>query len=188
MSFPAILLLALGLSMDAAAVSAARGVGVTHIQAKHVARVALYFGGTQALMPWIGWHVGVHVGPYVEAWDHWIAFLLLSAIGGKLLWDAFHVDGPITESTDDLLAHKLMAVLAIATSIDALAVGITLPMLDAPLLLTITTIGITTATLSVLGFTLGHRFGQILGKRFDLLGGLTLIALGTKILLEHTRG
>jgi putative Mn2+ efflux pump MntP len=189
-SFGAILLLALGLAMDASAVAAARGLATPKILARHVALVALFFGGFQALMPLLGWAVGSTFGPLVQAWDHWLAFLLLGAIGAKMLWEArgTQPEQAANGSEADLFGIKIMLVLAIATSIDAFAVGITLPMLNAPLLLSLATIGITTATSSVLGLFAGRHFGALLGKRLDAAGGLVLIGLGTKILLDHLRG
>jgi manganese efflux pump family protein len=186
MSFGAILLLSLGLAMDATAVSAARGLAVSRILPRHVALVALFFGGSQALMPWLGWIVGSQFGVAVEAWDHWIAFALLAAIGGKMLWDARTAEEDAEDVGEgDPFGFAVMFALAIATSIDALAVGITLPMLDAPLLLSLATIGVTTALASVTGLFAGRHFGALLGKRLDVFGGLLLIGLGTKILIEH---
>jgi putative Mn2+ efflux pump MntP len=188
MSFGAILLLALGLSMDATAVAAARGLATPEILPRHVALVALFFGGFQALMPLLGWVVGAQVGPLVQQWDHWIAFVLLGAIGGKMLHEAWAGDEDEDEAPKDLYGLKVMFVLAVATSIDALAVGVTLPMLDAPLALSLVTIGVTTAALSALGLFAGRRFGALLGKRLDVAGGLVLIGLGVKILVEHLSG
>jgi putative Mn2+ efflux pump MntP len=134
--------------------------------------------------------VGSRVGPLVQAGEHWIAFVLLVAIGGKMLWEARGTkrEHPEAETKTDPFGLKVMAVLAVATSIDALAVGVTLPMLNAPFALSLATIGVTTAVLSVLGLLAGRRFGRLLGKRLDLAGGLVLIGLGTKILVEHLRG
>lgn len=188
MSFGAIFLLALGLSMDATAVAAARGLATPKILPKHVALVALFFGGFQALMPLIGWLVGAQVGPLVQKWDHWIAFVLLGAIGGKMLYEAWAGDEDEDDEAKDLYGLKVMFVLAVATSIDALAVGVTLPMLDAPLVLSLVTIGVTTAVLSALGLFAGRKFGAMLGKRLDVAGGLVLIGLGVKILVEHLSG
>ncbi|XXX78307.1 manganese efflux pump MntP family protein [Sorangium sp. So ce134] len=185
MSFGAILLLALGLAMDATAVSAARGLAVPVIRARHVALVAGFFGGFQALMPLIGWLLGARVGPLVQAWDHWIAFVLLGGIGGKMLWEARSGADDDDGAQKDLFALRVMFVLAIATSIDALAVGFTLPMLNAPLALSLVTIGVTTAVLSAIGLFAGRRFGAMLGKRLDVAGGVVLIGLGVKILIEH---
>lgn len=190
MHFSAILLLAIGLAMDATAVSAARGLATDRILPRHVLLVATFFGGFQALMPFIGWVLGSQVGPFVQAFDHWIAFVLLVAIGGHMLWEARGGDEPeaVTEESpkDDLFGLRTLFVLAIATSIDALAAGITLPMLDAPLGLSLATIGITTALLSAVGLYAGRHFGKLLGKRLDIAGGLVLIGLGVKIVIEHT--
>jgi len=180
--------------MDATAVAAARGVMTPKILPRHVVLVALFFGGFQALMPLLGWTIGSRLGPLVQTWDHWIAFTLLAALGCKLLWDARHsgsdasdraASADLTRAGKDPFGMTVMLVLAVATSIDALAVGVTLPMLRAPLLLSVTTIGITTAVLSAAGLFAGRRFGAALGSRLDVIGGLLLIALGTKILVEH---
>lgn len=187
MSFGAILVLALGLAMDATAVAAARGIAVPAIRARHVLLVAGFFGGFQALMPLIGWLLGTRIGPVVEAWDHWIAFVLLGFIGGKMLWEARGESAVDEETKGDAFGLRSMVLLAIATSIDALAAGITLPMLDAPLLLSVATIGIVTALLSAAGLFAGRRFGAMLGKRLDFVGGVVLIGLGLKILVEHLR-
>lgn len=187
-TFGGILLLAIGLAMDATAVSAARGMAARVIRPRYVVLVASLFGGFQAFMPLVGWIVGKRIGPLVEAWDHWIAFVLLGAIGVKMLWEARAPLGPVepnARAESNLFAVKPMCVLAVATSIDALAAGITLPMLDAPFLLSLLTIGVTTALLSAIGLIAGRRFGSVLGRRLDAAGGLVLIALGVKILLEH---
>jgi len=186
MNFGAILALSVGLAMDATAVSAARGMAVPKVRPRHVALVAIFFGGFQALMPVIGWLLGSRVGPLVEAWDHWIAFVLLAAIGAKMLWesrDPKAASGYRTE--DEVFGLRVMLALAVATSIDALAVGITLPMLDAPFALSVATIGVTTAVMCVAGLLLGRRAGAMLGRRLDVLGGLILIGLGVKILVDH---
>lgn len=186
MSFTAIVFLALGLAMDATAVSAARGLAIPAIRARHVLLVAGFFGGFQALMPVIGWLLGARIGPLVQAWDHWIAFVLLAFVGGKMLWEAREAGEDQREKgTVDPFALRSMLVLAIATSIDALAVGITLPMLNAPFVLSVVTIGVVTAFLSAVGLFAGRRFGAMLGKRLDLAGGVVLIGLGFKILFEH---
>ena len=185
MTFGAILLLALGLAMDAMAVSAARGLAVPVVRARHVVLVALFFGGFQVLMPLLGWLLGARVGPWVQTWDHWIAFALLAFIGVKMIREARGNEEETPKNTIDHFALKTMLGLAVATSIDALAVGFTLPMLNAPFALSLATIGITTALLSALGLFAGRRFGSMLGKRLDVAGGLVLIGLGFKILVEH---
>ena len=190
MGFPSIFVLALGLSMDAMAVAAARGLATPHVRGRHVAQIALFFGGFQALMPLLGWMIGASLGEHVRAWDHWIAFVLLCAIGLKMLWDARPgAPEPDEEAApSDAFAPRVLLVLAIATSIDALAAGVTLPMLEAPMLLSLVTIGLTTAVLSAVGLLVGRRFGAMLGKRLDVIGGLALMGLGTKILIEHLGG
>lgn len=188
MTFGSILLLAVGLAMDATAVSAARGMALPAVRPYHIAMVSLFFGGFQAMMPVIGWTIGAGVGPLVQTWDHWIALVLLAGVGGKMIWEArSEPDGDEPQSTSEgsLFGFKVMLVLAIATSIDALAVGITLPMLDAPLVLSLVTIGVTTACLSVVGLFAGRRFGLALGRRLDVFGGVVLVGLGVKIVVEH---
>jgi manganese efflux pump family protein len=142
-------------------------------------------------MPLLGWLLGDQLGPLVAQWDHWIAVVLLCGIGFKMLLDARKLDldsgdgatPPQTEA--QLFAPRVMLLLAVATSIDAFAVGVTLPMLHAPLLLSLVTIGVVTALLSALGIYAGRRFGAMLGRGLDAFGGVVLIALGIKILLEH---
>lgn len=194
-----VFLLAIGLSMDAMAVAAARGLAAPDIRAKHVWLVALFFGGFQALMPALGHLLGTSVGDVVAAYDHWIAFVLLGGIGGKMLWEARTESSEGAEDDDDdaprpgateadLFGLRVMFILAIATSIDAFAAGITLPLLSVPVLVSLTVIGLTTAVLSALGLFAGRRFGAHLGPRLDVLGGVVLIGLGGKILYEHTLG
>lgn len=180
-----IFLLAFGLSMDATAVAAARGLSVKRIGLRHVALVATFFGGFQALMPLLGWLLGSSVGKSFAAWDHWLIFALLGGIGGKMLWEALHQHEQPTLSEREAFGLKVMLLLAIATSIDAFAAGVALPLLNAPLGVSLLAIGLTTATLSAVGLFLGHRFGAALGSRLDALGGLVLIGLGTKTLIEH---
>lgn len=170
--------------MDAAAVATVRGATSKQLRALHFALVALYFGGSQALMPLMGYWLGSQLGSRFAEWDHWIAFVLLGAIGAKMLYE-------VATATDDeevpldAFRPRLMIPLAIATSVDAFAVGATLPMLGAPLALSVVTIGVVTALLSMVGLGAGHRFGRALGKRFEAIGGVVLILLGVKILIEH---
>jgi putative Mn2+ efflux pump MntP len=198
MSFLTVLWIAFGLAMDATAVAAARGLAVANVRARDAVRIALWFGGFQALMPAIGWAVGARVGDRFAAWDHWIAFVVLGGLGGKRLWEAWR--GGAEETADaasgasgadgasaDPFRALVLVPLAIATSLDALAAGFTLPMLDAPFALSLATIGVVTALLSVAGVYTGRRLGATLGKRLDALGGLALVAMGTKILVEHLR-
>ncbi len=187
MSFGAIFALAVGLAMDATAVAAARGLATPVLRLKHVLLVMLFFGGSQALMPLLGWGLGSQLGPIVAAWDHWIAFVLLCGIGGKMLHEARGSDDEEEkpEASGDPFGVRVLSVLAVATSIDAFAVGITLPMLGAPLVVSLVTIGVVTAVLSAAGLFAGRRFGSLLGKRLDFVGGAVLVLLGFKILIEH---
>lgn len=185
MKLGGILLLAFGLSMDAMAVAAARGLMVRQIRFRHVALVAGLFGGFQALMPLLGWLLGSRVGKAIQTWDHWVIFALLGGIGAKMLWEAFHAEEQKVLSEADAFGLRVMLVLALATSVDALAAGFALPLMGAPLGLSLAAIGLTTATLSALGLYAGHRFGAALGSRLDALGGIVLIGLGVKTLVEH---
>lgn len=186
MSFGVVLLLAVGLSMDAMAVAAARGLALRQVRLRHLLLVAGFFGGFQALMPLLGWLVGSQVGPAIAAWDHWVVFAVLGGLGVKMLWEAWH-DAGAAQGVDEreALSVRVLLVLAIVTSIDALAAGFTLPLLGAPLLLSLVTIGVTTALLSTLGLLAGQRFGKALGRRLDAAGGLMLIGLGLKTLIAH---
>lgn len=189
MKLGGILLLAFGLSMDAMAVAAARGLSVKRIGPRHVALVAGFFGGFQALMPLFGFLLGASVGKWIQAWDHWLIFAVLGAIGGKMLWEAFHHAEDKKElSESEAFGLKVMLMLAIATSIDALAAGFTLPLLGAPLGVSLLSIGLTTGVLSAAGLFAGHRFGAAIGSRLDAVGGLVLIGIGIKTLIEHLSG
>jgi putative Mn2+ efflux pump MntP len=194
MSFPTILLLALGLAMDATAAAIARGVAAPAAPGRPAAlaaaRVAILFGGFQALMPMLGWLLGAGVGPQVEAWDHWIAFVLLTAIGGKMIWEAGRppapADSPGAAARDGRRGElRVLLLLAVATSLDAFAVGVTLPLVGAPLGRSVATIGVVTALASGLGFLVGRRFGTILGRRLDAAGGVVLIGIGLRLLVQH---
>jgi manganese efflux pump family protein len=190
MQFAEIALLAFGLSMDAMAVAASRGVSLPRVRARHLALVAGFFGGFQALMPCLGWALGSRVGGYVEAWDHWLVLLVLGGIGAKMLWESRRAAGddeapPNVERAFDL---RVLCLLAIATSIDAFAAGFTLPLVGAPLLLSVLTIGVTTALLSALGLLAGQRVGAAFAGKLEAFGGLVLIGLGVKTAIEHLSG
>lgn len=188
MSFGEILLLAVGLAMDATAVAAATATMARDIRARDVLRVAILFGGSQALMPVVGWMIGSWAGPWIQTWNHWLAFGLLSGLGAKMLWESRHaVTDSVEQRERDGFGLRSLTVLAFATSIDAFAVGITLPMLRAPMLISLATIGVTTALLSAIAAIVGHRVGAMFGRRLDAFGGLVLVGLGAKILLDHFR-
>ena len=183
MSFGSLLVLAVGLAMDATAAAAARALRAPRLTVRDVLLVSTLFGGFQAAMPVAGWWIGSGVGPAIEAWDHWVAFALLAGVGTKAILESF---GPDDEpAAGDPFGMRVLVLLAVATSIDAFAVGVTLPMIGAPLVASVATIGVTTAALSVCGLFAGRRFGALLGRRLEAMGGLVLIGLGSKILVEH---
>lgn len=180
-------ILAVGLSMDAFAVSICKGLATEKVKFKHMAITGLWFGGFQALMPLIGYFLGRSFEKYVNAFDHWIAFVLLGAIGLNMIKEAF---GTEENESDCCFKCKTMFVMAIATSIDALAAGIALAM-DLKgdyllALLTVAFIGITTFSLSAAGVKIGNIFGAKWKSKAEFAGGAILIILGLKILLEHT--
>ena len=180
----AALALAVARAMDATAVAAARGAGRS--SAREGVLLALLFGLFQAGMAALGWLGGAALGDWIDRWDHWIAFVLLGGLGAKMLWEAREGTDKAEEAPPgNPFGLRIMALLAIATSLDALAVGITLPLLHAPMLLSIATIGVVTAALSMAALWAGRRFGDALGARLEVAGGLVLIGIGTKILLEH---
>jgi putative Mn2+ efflux pump MntP len=175
-----VVVLAFALAMDATAVAAARGVaGVTRAEA---VRIGVVFGGFQAGMAAIGWLAGRSAARVIAAWDHWVAFGLLALIGGKMIVEAIRGG---EESTHDALTWKVLVVLAVATSIDALAAGVTLPVLDAPPVIAIGTIGVVTLVLSVVGAIAGGAIGARGGRALELVGGVALIGIGVKTLVEH---
>jgi putative Mn2+ efflux pump MntP len=182
--FPSILLLAVGLALDAVAAAAARGCAAGILGPREVLKVALLFGGFQGLMPWAGATLGTAAGAWVEPLDHWIAFLLLAGIGVQMLRSAAHA-APAEERSSRPFAWGTLLPLALATSIDAFAAGITLPLVHAPLWLAVGTIAGVTAVLSAVGLYCGCQFGNLLGGKLEVLGGVLLIGLGGKVLIEH---
>ena len=185
--FIELFLLGIGLSMDAFAVSVCKGLGMRRLNKKQALIIGLYFGGFQALMPLIGWLLGSQFQKYITSIDHWIAFILLGFIGGKMMIEAIREwnEEETVDVMDAPLNHKNMLVLAVATSIDALAVGITFAFLDTPIIEAITIIGITTMVISIIGVVVGNFFGSRYKSKAEFIGGLILVLLGLKILLEH---
>ncbi len=179
-----LLTLSMGLSMDAFAVSVCKGLAMKKICIKNTLIVGAWFGCFQGLMPLIGYVLGIQFKDSITSIDHWIAFLLLSLIGISMIKESFSKD----ECEDDSLNFKTMIILAIATSIDALAVGITFAFLEVNIIIAVLIIGITTFAISMSGVKLGNVFGLKYKARAEMLGGIILIALGIKILLEHTMG
>lgn len=174
-------LIAVGLSMDAFAVSICKGLSVQHLEWKHVLLAGLYFGGFQALMPTIGYVLGVQFESLITSIDHWIAFILLLIIGGKMIQES--LEEP--EELDDSFAVKTMLMLAVATSIDALAMGVTFAFLRVNIAAAVLFIGMTTFLFSAAGIKIGHVFGLRYKSKAELAGGIILILMGAKILLEH---
>lgn len=185
MGFVELFLIGVGLSMDAFAVSICKGLNMKKINYKHALIIGGFFGGFQALMPLLGWALGSRFEQYIESVDHWIAFILLAFIGGKMVYESIK-DGDDDEesSHQDKLDIKELFMLAVATSIDALAVGVTFAFLEVSILPSITLIGITTFVISVGGVVIGNRFGSKYKNKAEIAGGMILILIGLKILLE----
>lgn len=183
MSFWEILLLAVGVSMDAFAVSIGKGLSAQRASWREALTVGLWFGGFQALMPVIGYYLGISFADLVTKVDHWIAFGLLLLIGGNMIREALQPEDEKTADTS--FGFKTMLVLAIATSIDALAVGISFAFLGTNLWRAILIIGLTTFAFSAVGLLIGKKVGSRFHAGAQILGGVILIAIGVKILVEH---
>ena len=177
-----ILLIALSLAMDAFAVSVSTGIAVPGFGPRQAARIGLWCGAFQFLMPLTGWFLGSSVRTYIEAVDHWIAFGLLALIGGNMIRQA--LSGGEEEAVTDLSVRRLF-LLALATSIDALAVGVSMAFMEVNILLSSAVIGVVASLLAMVGGLLGRRLGQLFQKRATLLGGAVLVCIGLKILIEH---
>lgn len=182
MTFFELLLIAAGLSMDAFAVSVCKGLSVQQVQPRHYLLTGVWFGGFQALMPSIGYLLGSVFEGYIVSFDHWIAFLLLSLIGGNMVKESLSGD---EECHDSSFSLRTMFLLAVATSIDALAVGVTFAFLRVDILPAITLIGVCTFIISAIGVKVGNVFGTRYKSKAELFGGVVLALIGLKILLEH---
>lgn len=185
--FIVLFFMGVGLAMDAFAVSICKGLAMRKVNKKQAVIIGLFFGGFQALMPLIGWALGIQFETYITNIDHWIAFILLVIIGGKMIKEALTEADEDTEieQMDPPLNIKEMFILAIATSIDALAVGVTFAFLDYPIVEAITIIGVTTFVISIIGVYVGNFFGNKYKSKAELAGGMILVLIGCKILLEH---
>lgn len=179
--FFTVFLTGIGLSMDAFAVAICKGLKMQKLNYKQMGLIALFFGGFQALMPLIGWALGRSFKTYIEEFDHWIAFALLLFIGGKMAIESFKDEDEDCGCKFDI---KELLILAIATSIDALAVGIAFALKDINIFFSITIIGIVTFLLALVGVFIGHKFGAVYKSKAELVGGIILILIGVKILLE----
>ena len=182
MSYLELFVIAVGLSMDAFAVSICKGLSVRRLKPRHNLICGLYFGGFQALMPVIGWLLGRQFESLIKSIDHWIAFALLVLIGANMIREAVKNE---EENLNESFSPKTMLPLAVATSIDALAVGVTFAFLDVSIVPAVSMIGATTFILSAVGVKIGNVFGAKYKSKAELVGGIVLVAMGIKILIEH---
>lgn len=181
MSILELFILAVGLSMDAFAVSVCKGLSLGKIKPKHMCIAGAWFGGFQALMPLIGYFLGSFFAEMIEKYDHWVAFVLLAIIGGNMIKESFDKDEKVDSSIMDV---KSMLLLAIATSIDALAVGVTFAFLQVQIVPAVSFIGVITFIFSAVGVKIGSLFGTKYKSKAELFGGIVLVLIGIKILLE----
>lgn len=184
--FITVFLTGVALSMDAFAVAVCKGLKMQKINYKQMGLIALFFGGFQALMPFIGWLLGHSFKEYIESFDHWVAFALLAFIGIKMIYESFKGDEDDDCGGFDI---KELLIMAVATSIDAMAAGIAFA-IDGietltSIILAVLVIGVTTFILSAAGVFIGHKFGTVYKSKAELAGGIVLILIGAKILLEH---
>ena len=183
-SFVTIFIIAVSLSLDALAVSVAGGIKSRHASWKDAVKVGIFFGGFQAGMPLLGWLMGVGLRSLLVNVSGWIAFVLLSLIGLHMIKEALTADNEDDKKIKSLLHTKVLLLMAVATSIDALVVGVTLSLVGLPLLVSVAVIGITTFVISVLGFQFGKKLGSFFTGKIEIVGGLGLIGIGLKILLS----
>ncbi len=180
--FITVFLTGIGLAMDAFAVAVCKGLKMQKLNYKQMGLIALFFGGFQALMPLIGWILGKGFEAYIKSIDHWVAFALLLFIGGKMAYESFKADD--NDECCGKFDIKELLIMAIATSIDALAVGIAFALKDINIFVAVAVIGTVTFILSAIGVLLGHKFGALYKSKAELAGGIILILIGIKILLE----
>ena len=186
MGIAELLVIAVGLSMDAFAVSICKGLSVQKLKPGYIFQVGIWFGGFQALMPVLGYFLGVSFAGFVGSVDHWIAFVLLGIIGGHMIKESTHKEEDYNVAPD--FSVRTMLAMAVATSIDALAVGVSFAFLKVNIWEAVLIIGITTALFSGVGILIGNFFGARWKSKAELTGGIILVAMGLKILLEHTLG
>jgi len=181
------LIVALGLSMDAFVVSVSNGICIPDLKVRHALRASLAFGFFQFFMPLIGWTLGGAFRGYIEGFDHWIAFALLALVGGKMMIESFRIKDPSLEieGSKGILSLKTLLVLAVATSLDALAVGLSYSVLHAPILGPSLLIGVVTFLVSMVGCEFGKRIGAKFERWAEFAGGIVLVGIGIKILIEH---
>lgn len=184
MTFISTLIIAFAMSTDAFAAAVSKGAALTRPRFSEALRTGVIFGFIEALTPLIGWALGSVAAPYVRAWDHWIAFTVLGILGLRMIYNGYK-----GEDEDDAPRHRhsfwLLAATGLATSIDAMAVGVTLAFIDSNILITALAIGTTTLLMVTLGVMVGRMLGTVLGRRAEILGGVALICIGSLILYEH---
>lgn len=178
-----ILLIAVALALDAFAVSVAGGFAIRRVRHRHALTYGAWFGGFQALMPLLGWLGGITLTRYISRIDHWIAFALLTAIGGKMIYESFQIKE--VEESKNPLSVRTLFLLAVATSIDALAVGLSFAVLKVTVFIPVLVIGLVTFVLSYVGVHLGARGSHFFERKIEVAGGLILIAIGIRILYTH---
>ena len=184
MEFLTIFLVALGLAADCFVVAIGGSISRRNLSFLQIGRVSLSFGVFQAVMPVLGWLAGLTVVNLAADYDHWVALALLGFVGGKMLWEAFHLKDGQSENAD-ITRGWLLLTLSVATSIDALAVGLTFAFVKVNILLASVTIGIVSFVVTIIGFVLGKKAHSVIGKQAEVIGGLILIGIGIKIVLEH---
>jgi putative Mn2+ efflux pump MntP len=183
MHLSTIIVVAVGLAMDAFVVSIVSGGAYKQLHVRHALRLAIFFGFFQAFMPIIGYLAGLSVRDYIQNYDHWVAFGILSAVGGKMIYESLKIES-VERNMDPSNIFVLLA-LSVATSIDALAIGITLSLITNSIITAVVIIGLVTFILSYLGIVIGKKFGHFFENKIEALGGIILIGLGLKILYEH---
>ena len=182
--FLSVLLIAFGLSADCFAVALSGSIAMRTLSFLQVFRASIAFGVFQALMPVLGWLVGRTIAELISDYDHWLAFTLLTFIGSKMIWESFHSRNDRSKNTD-VTKGFLLLTLSVATSIDALAVGLTFAFMKINIALASSTIGIVAFMVSTIGFLIGKKVGSLVGRRAETIGGVVLIGIGLRILLEH---
>jgi len=175
--------IAVGLAMDAFAVSVAEGIAIKELHLRHALRVALCFGAFQAVMPVIGWYAGRGTVDIISAWEHWVVFAVLTVIGVKMIVESFRLEA--VEKPRDLSSITVLLVLSVATSLDALAVGFSFAFLVTDIVTPVLIIGSVTFVLCLIGIAVGDKLGHFFEKKIEIVGGLVLIAIGVKVLVEH---
>ncbi len=184
MGFLSVFVIAIGLSADCFAVALSGSIAIKTLNFFKVFRTSLAFGLFQALLPVLGWLVGRTVVDLMAEYDHWVAFLLLVVVGGRMVWESFRLKSDHSEITD-ITKGFLLLTLSVATSIDALAVGLSFAFLEVNIVLASSTIGVVAFVVTAIGFLLGRKVGKLVGKRAEAVGGIILIGIGLRILLSH---